>query len=741
MSSQPPHYGGYGGHDDDYSYCAPHQNMESPHQDFYTPPAQPPAHRAHPAAHPDSNFQRQRQHPAAPPPVTPLTSSLSRRPIPRPSLQQAPQQQPYNTGPHSNESITTPGMDNMGATAGGGIAGVAMSVAGTHERESGAQAIRDIDNLYSAPGPWESHDEREYGYDNYDRRGGRDVPSQASYYSTVPIAAAGLQPGSQNLTPRPSPSNTSFRENTLSPDPNMSHRSSWYENPFDNHSISGRDPRAMNIGTINPMEIADDNEDPYGLPAHNNGRKSILPIHRRRHGNGDEVNSSKSSLTPAAGAVIPPAAGAAAGGVLGSLHRRDPSGSYGPIPSSASKAAAAPAVYPMEAEAEKPSDWLVQQKSGNKRLRWIVGCIIAFIVLAAIAGGIAGGILGSRAANKDKDASKGESAAQDDGRGDLDKDSAEIKKLLNNPNLHKVFPGMDYTPLNAQYPDCMHNPPSQNNVTRDMAMLSQLTSAIRLYGTDCNQTEMVLHSIDRLGIKSDMKVWLGVWLGNNETTNDRQLRDMWSILRKHGADPFKGVVVGNEVLFREDLTSDELGTILADVKSNLTDMNIDLPLATSDLGDNWTPTLASEVDVVMSNIHPFFGGVEVDQAADWTWSFWQNNDIPKTQGMTGKTHVISEVGWPSAGGNDCAPKDVCPDKTSGSVAGIPEMNQFMDDWVCQSLANGTDYFWFEAFDEPWKEQFNEPSKGKEWEDKWGLMDVNRNLKPGIKIPDCGGRGV
>lgn len=42
---------------------------------------------------------------------------------------------------------------------------------------------------------------------------------------------------------------------------------------------------------------------------------------------------------------------------------------------------------------------------------------------------------------------------------------------------------------------------------------------------------------------------------------------------------------------------------------------------------------------------------------------------------------------------------------------------------------------FEAFDEPWKIRYNED--GKEWEDKWGIMDVNRELKPGVKIPDCG----
>lgn len=46
---------------------------------------------------------------------------------------------------------------------------------------------------------------------------------------------------------------------------------------------------------------------------------------------------------------------------------------------------------------------------------------------------------------------------------------------------------------------------------------------------------------------------------------------------------------------------------------------------------------------------------------------------------------------------------------------------------------------FEAFDEPWKVSLNTP--GKEWEDKWGLMDPGRTLKPGLKIPDCGGKTV
>lgn len=330
----------------------------------------------------------------------------------------------------------------------------------------------------------------------------------------------------------------------------------------------------------------------------------------------------------------------------------------------------------------------------------------------------------------------GESAADDSAKnGDLDINSSDIKKLLNNKNLHKVFPGMDYTPLNTQYPDCMHNPPSQNNVTRDVAVLSQLTNKIRLYGTDCNQTQMVVHAVRQLKMTQDIKIWLGVWQDGNQTTNARQLAQMWDILDEYGADPFEGVIVANEILFRKEMTVTQLGTILDDVRQNLTSKSLKLPVASSDLGDNWNQGLADKSDYIMANIHPFFAGVSADVAAAWTYNFWETRD--KTYWKSDKSkNIISETGWPSDGGTDCGGATTC---TGGAVASIENMNTFMNDFVCQSLANGTNYFWFEAFDEPWKVSFNEP--GKAWEDKWGLMDANRNLKKGVKIPDCGGKTV
>jgi exo-beta-1,3-glucanase (GH17 family) len=436
------------------------------------------------------------------------------------------------------------------------------------------------------------------------------------------------------------------------------------------------------MGAIDPNSIADDDDD-SAQSGHQPKRRSFIPF----------VNNNSSSRQDIAPAATGVGAAAAAGGAF-AFGTRDPSGNYATVPSNGARDYAADnGVY--TGPAGEKSEWLKSQKSGSKRLRWIVGIIIALVIIGAIVGGVLGAVL-SRKNNKSSSDGGNDSTPEtvaNDNKSDLDNNSAEIKKLFNNADLHKVFPGMDYTPLNMQYPECLSVPPSQNNVTRDMAVLSQLTNVVRLYGTDCNVTEMVLHSIDRLKL-TDMKVWLGVWLDSNQTTNDRQLAQFWNTIEKHkdhATDLFKGVIVGNEVLFRKDLTITELAKTLADVKKNLTDMNIDLPVATSDLGDNWTAALVVDVDVVMSNIHPFFAGATAEAAAGWTWSFWQNKDVVLTKGTTTQ-QVISEVGWPSAGGNNCSPNE-CTTKTEGSIAGIDEMNTFMEHWVCQSLANSTEYFW------------------------------------------------
>ena len=574
-----------------------------------------------------------------------------------------------------NNSSITPGVDNLGpSSVGGGISGIALGVANSHDRLSGVNAMRDLDHdTYAGPA------ERGYNTTGSDNPyvpdaadyGGADslglVPEH-SYGSSMALGTAAALPGSRT----PGQSSTQLSGDAVNTRSMIDQYPGRYggggagvgdfvgDGPYQrqSHYSSGTMPV-----DINPDDIADDGDDEFA-PAQRNQMTGGVPV-----------------ASGAAGA----AGSAAAGGFLGGIFSRGKSAdvSYGPVPGGG-----------LEAGKGERETILGDSMPARKKRGLIVGIVLGLIILGAIVGGAVGGTIGSRG----KDASSSDGNASDDTsvHGDLNKDSSEIKALMGNKNLHKVFPGVDYTPWGVQYPLCLKYPPSQNNVTRDMAVLSQLTNTVRLYGTDCNQTEMVLHAIDQLEL-TEIKVWLGVWIDSNKTTTKRQLAQLYDILDDTKHTPlFKGVIVGNEALYRagSDKQSAEKTVIeyIKEVRSEVDKRKLDMSVATSDLGDNWNAQLVDVVDVVMSNVHPFFAGVNVDVAASWTWDFWQTHDVSLTKN-TDKKQVISEVGWPSGGGKDCGDSPVCDSDTPGSIASIDNMNKFMSDWVCQALENGTDYFW------------------------------------------------
>ena len=553
------------------------------------------------------------------------------------------------------------------------MTGIALGVAGANERESGIEALRSLDRQQPTRGlSPERYDTMptDTSYVPAPLPHGRDPfasPALSGRSNPFEDGRGDISPSPGDLTPRGHLSTHSIPMSEYPQDFYQNDRSSYSDNPYNRFSTAW-DAR-VGQGDIDPNEIDDDGDD-FGVPPIR-PRRSVLGL------------KGENAATAAGGAAATGGIFGTLGGLVGkntpsSTGARDRSGQYGAVPGSSG---------PGFDEGIEKSAWLNKQTSGRRRLQWIVGTIVVLAIIGGIVGGVVAALRNRSSSSSDtSSSSSGGSSSPSDS--DLDMNSPEIKKLMNNNDLHKVFPGMDYTPFNAQYPDCLTNPPSQDNVTMDIAVLSQLTNVVRLYGTDCNQTQMVLHAIDKLSLP-DMKVWLGVWLDNNSTSSNRGLDAMYQILSQYTAKPFAGVIIGNEVLYRKDLTITELNDILAGVKTNFTNQKIDLQIATSDLGDSWTQALTENVDFVMSNIHPFFAGVTVEQAAGWTWNFWQQFDTVLTKGTT-KQNVISETGWPSGGGTDCGEAESC---VNGSVAGIDEMNQYMDTFVCQSLTNKTNYFW------------------------------------------------
>jgi exo-beta-1,3-glucanase (GH17 family) len=581
--------------------------------------------------------------------------------------------QPYESLSRSQYNHSSSDQDAYGY-APGATAGVAAGAASAFRNNQNQtyQSYRPPENSssYTAyPGENMAQDSRA-DYDQYSQDSPYNASpfldpqsGHASYTSADNLAATAAPPAKSTPYSQGAGRGGAYGGGSSWERSNLAPPNHPYQNPYDAHSISRNNLNGMDY--VDPNNLVDDGDD--GLMYQQPKRRSMISLNRRSMG-------SNTALAAAGGA------GAAAGGLAGAAALGDTSRSmYTPDLQNPPVEKSPAAFQNFAPEKDEPS---------RKWKKWLFLAIGIFL-LGAIAAGVVVGVMQRNKSSNNSNPSTSNGVGADGP--DPDINSPSVKKLLNNKNLHKVFQGMAYTPMNTQYPGCLTLPAIQANVTYDLAILGQLTNTLRTYGTDCKQNEMILHAIDQLKL-TDMRLWLGVWLDSNQTTNTRQIEQLYKILDGPDVKYIKGIIVGNEVLYRKDLTQTQLEGIITDVRNNLTSRGVNLPVASADLGSNWSASFAAAVDVVMSNVHPFFGGVPVAQAAAWTWTFWQQNDVVITQG-TNKQQIISEVGWPSQGGNDCAPATTCPDPTSGAVAGISQMNQFIDTFVCQTLANGTDYFW------------------------------------------------
>ncbi|CCH42701.1 hypothetical protein BN7_2245 [Wickerhamomyces ciferrii] len=296
----------------------------------------------------------------------------------------------------------------------------------------------------------------------------------------------------------------------------------------------------------------------------------------------------------------------------------------------------------------------------------------------------------------------------------------EIQQMMNNTALKNVFYGIDYAPRNVIYPICGA---TLHEVMLDVAQLSQVTSRLRTYGTQCNQAKFILDSIKTLNL--NVSLAMGVWIGPNDDINQLQVEDMKSLLRQYPRKYFDAVFIGNEVLFREEQSPEKLIEYIHNAKSFIkNELKWDLPVGTSELGPRSDFNVIAASDIYGSNSHPFFTGKTVQLATKWVFDFVKYQIEPMKDNIKSKAQVIiSEIGWPYHGG-----------KYKKAVAGKRHMQYFLNSWICEAKAKAYPWYFFEAYDEPWKQIYH--SQNSKWETEWGLFTADRKLKEGITFPTC-----
>lgn len=274
--------------------------------------------------------------------------------------------------------------------------------------------------------------------------------------------------------------------------------------------------------------------------------------------------------------------------------------------------------------------------------------------------------------------------------------------------------GVCYGPFRDNESPDMGIFPLLDELNSDIEFIPKVARAIRTYGSSRGP-----RNISALCERVGLACYPGVWLSKDKTENREEIESLIQIANQN-FNCVKALTVGNEVLLRKDLTEEELIDYIREVKKSTS-----LPVTTAEIWSIWRnhPRLANEVDFLMVHIHPYWEGCSINRAAAYVVTIWQ---IMKDT-FPGKRIVIGETGWPSEGKTI---KKAVPSKENQA--------RFFKGFTQLADSEGIEYFYFELFDEKWKDEF-EGKAGAHW----GIYKSGGSLKDHLKdlIPIQARKGI
>ncbi|HEY4449224.1 MAG TPA: glycosyltransferase [Steroidobacteraceae bacterium] len=285
---------------------------------------------------------------------------------------------------------------------------------------------------------------------------------------------------------------------------------------------------------------------------------------------------------------------------------------------------------------------------------------------------------------------------------------------LNRPTREPPWPpliqGFAFSPFRANEDPTTFKMPTDAEIEADLALLEGKVKAVRTYGVGAT-----LADVPELAERHGLNVALGPWLDTHRDKNEEQLKTAIELASIH--QNVVRVIVGNEVLLRGDLTVEELAKYLDRARAAISQ-----PVGTAETWNTWLthPELAQHVDFIGVHLLPYWEGVAVEKAVDY--SLAQFKRLQKT--FPHKPIVVAEIGWPSRGRTH-----------ESAVASVANEALFLRRFLYRAQKEQITYYVMEAFDQPWK-AFSEGAVGS----YWGVYDVERRPKfaftaPIVRIPE------
>ncbi len=233
----------------------------------------------------------------------------------------------------------------------------------------------------------------------------------------------------------------------------------------------------------------------------------------------------------------------------------------------------------------------------------------------------------------------------------------------------------------------------------DLALVATKARAVRTYAA-LGGVENVPEEAARHGLS----VTLGAWIDGDEERTRLERESAINLAIRY--DNVERIIMGNEALFRDDVSIDTLITAM-----NETRARVAVPVGTAEPWHVWlaNPELAENSDFLGVHILPYWEGIDADEALAFVDA--RLNDLRAA--FPGKPIVLAEMGWPSDGA-----------RIGKAVPSLSNQAQILRDFV--NYADGAEldaYFIVEAFDQPWKKDLEGLAGAY-----WGIFDADRELK-------------
>lgn len=243
-------------------------------------------------------------------------------------------------------------------------------------------------------------------------------------------------------------------------------------------------------------------------------------------------------------------------------------------------------------------------------------------------------------------------------------------------------------------------------IEEDLRVLAWRFECVRIYSIDQG-----LDQVPRIAREVGLKVLLGVWIGRDSVKNDQELAHGIALANAN-ADVVQAMIVGNEVLLRQEQTEAGLKALVERAKAA-----VKVPVTYADVWEFWLQhaALAGSVDFVTVHILPYW---EDDPEPVETAVEHVRKVVERVEQNFHKPVLIGETGWPSVGR-----------QREGSRPSQVNQARYMREFVREAEAKGWRYNLIESTDQPWKRWLEGTVGGY-----WGIYDVELNEKFGFDGP-------